>query len=268
MTTKSRKQIILAAYVGGVNEQTLWEHPEAGSQIDFETFRHVAQTAERGRFDYFFLAEGLALRERAGKVFEQDVAGRPDTLPVLAALAAVTEHIGLVGTINATFNEPYELARQLLSLDHLSGGRAGWNVVTSWDAFTGQNFRRGGFLTREERYSACGGVRPDRPRALGLVGRGRDRRRQGDGRVLDGCRCRRVLALGSAVRHRGPLHRAAEPAGQPRHRAGGHLVAGARLRGGELGSHLLAVLAAARGAGLLPRHQGACSRATDATPTT
>ena len=86
-------------------------------------------------------------------MFEHDIAGRPDTLPVLAALAAVTEHIGLVGTLNATFNEPYELARQLASLDHLSGGRAGWNVVTSWDAFTGQNFRRGGFLTREERYT-------------------------------------------------------------------------------------------------------------------
>jgi FMN-dependent oxidoreductase (nitrilotriacetate monooxygenase family) len=86
-------------------------------------------------------------------VFEHDVAGRPDTLPVLAALAAVTEHIGLVGTINSTFNEPYELARQLSSLDHLSGGRAGWNVVTSWDAFTGANFRRGGFLSREDRYS-------------------------------------------------------------------------------------------------------------------
>ena len=66
MTTNPRKQIILAAYVGGVNEHTLWEHPEAGSQIDFETFRHVAQTAERGRFDYFFLAEGLALRENLG----------------------------------------------------------------------------------------------------------------------------------------------------------------------------------------------------------
>lgn len=153
MTTTPRKQIILAAYVGGVNEHTHWEHPQAGSQIAFDTFRQVAQTAERGRFDYFFLAEGLALRERAGKVFDHDIAGRPDTLPVLAALAGVTEHIGLVGTLNATFNEPYELARQLLSLDHLSGGRAGWNVVTSWDAFTGQNFRRGGFLPREERYS-------------------------------------------------------------------------------------------------------------------
>ena len=153
MSTRPRKQIILAAYVGGVNEHTAWEHPDAGSQIAFDTFRQVAQTAERGRFDYFFLAEGLALRERAGRVFEHDIAGRPDTLPVLAALAAVTEHIGLVGTLNATFNEPYELARQLASLDHLSGGRAGWNVVTSWDAFTGQNFRRGGFLTREERYT-------------------------------------------------------------------------------------------------------------------
>jgi FMN-dependent oxidoreductase (nitrilotriacetate monooxygenase family) len=152
MSTTGRKQIILAAYVGGVNEHTLWEDPGAGSQIDFSTFRHVARTAERGRFDYFFLAEGLALRARGGEIFDHDIAGRPDTLPVLAALAAVTEHIGLVGTLNATFNEPYELARQLASLDHLSGGRAGWNVVTSFDAFTGANFRRGGFLAHAQRY--------------------------------------------------------------------------------------------------------------------
>ncbi|MFT4228798.1 MAG: NtaA/DmoA family FMN-dependent monooxygenase [Microbacterium sp.] len=152
MSDKPRKQIVLAAYVGGVNEHTLWELPDAGSQIEFSTFRHVAQTAERGRFDYFFLAEGLALRERAGEIFDHDIAGRPNTLSVLAALAAVTDHIGLVGTLNATFNEPYELARQLATLDHLSGGRAGWNVVTSFDAFTGANFRRGGFLPRDQRY--------------------------------------------------------------------------------------------------------------------
>ena len=72
--------------------------------------------------------------------------GRPDTFTVLAALAAVTDRLGLAGTINSTFNEPYEVARQFASLDHLSGGRAAWNVVTSWDAFTGENFRRGGFL--------------------------------------------------------------------------------------------------------------------------
>lgn len=152
MSTADRKQIILAAYVGGVNEHTLWEHPDAGSQIDVSTFEQVARTAERGLFDYFFLAEGLTLRERDGEVFDHDIAGRPDTLSVLAALAAVTEHIGLVGTLNATFHEPYELARQLATLDHLSGGRAGWNVVTSFDEFTGGNFRRGGFLPRSQRY--------------------------------------------------------------------------------------------------------------------
>ncbi len=78
--------------------------------------------------------------------------GRPDTFTVLAALAAVTDRLGLAGTINSTFNEPYEVARQFASLDHLSGGRAAWNVVTSWDAFTGENFRRGGFLPQDDRY--------------------------------------------------------------------------------------------------------------------
>jgi FMN-dependent oxidoreductase (nitrilotriacetate monooxygenase family) len=150
--SKPRKQIILGAYLGGVNHHTVWSDPAAGSQIAFSSFSHLARTAERGKFDLFFLAEGLILRERLGLIFDQDIIGRPDTLPVLAALAAVTEHLGLVGTLNATFNEPYELARQLSSLDHLSGGRAGWNVVTSFDAFTGQNFRRGGFLSRDDRY--------------------------------------------------------------------------------------------------------------------
>ncbi|MFF2083596.1 NtaA/DmoA family FMN-dependent monooxygenase [Nocardia sp. NPDC058176] len=147
-----RKQVILGAYLGGVNHHTAWWHPEAGSQIEFSSFEHTARTAERGKFDFFFLAEGLILRERAGQIFDQDIIGRPDNFGVLAAIAAVTEHLGLAGTINATFNEPYELARQFASLDHLSGGRAAWNVVTSFDAFTGQNFRRGGFLDPADRY--------------------------------------------------------------------------------------------------------------------
>jgi FMN-dependent oxidoreductase (nitrilotriacetate monooxygenase family) len=150
--TTGKRQIILGHYLGGVNHQTVWSDPAAGSQIDFASFEHAARTAERGKFDFFFLAEGLALRERHGQIFDQDVIGRPDSLTVLAGLAEVTEHLGLIATLNTTFNEPYELARQLATLDHLSGGRAGWNVVTSSDAFTGQNFRRGGFLKREDRY--------------------------------------------------------------------------------------------------------------------
>ncbi|MFE4502501.1 NtaA/DmoA family FMN-dependent monooxygenase [Rhodococcus sp. NPDC056743] len=152
MSSQQRKQVILGAYLGGVNHHTVWWDPQAGSQIEFDSFEHTARTAERGKFDFFFLAEGLALRERAGQVFDQDIIGRPDTFTVLASLAAVTEHLGLAGTINATFNEPYELARQFATLDQLSGGRAAWNVVTSFDAFTGQNFRRGGYLDRSQRY--------------------------------------------------------------------------------------------------------------------
>ncbi|MFI6347411.1 NtaA/DmoA family FMN-dependent monooxygenase [Streptomyces sp. NPDC050560] len=148
----TRKQIHLAAHFPGVNNTTVWSDPAAGSQIAFSSFAHMARTAERAKFDFLFLAEGLRLREQNGQIYDLDVVGRPDTFTVLAALAAVTERLGLAGTINSTFNEPYEVARQFASLDHLSGGRAAWNVVTSWDEFTGQNFRRGGYLPQQDRY--------------------------------------------------------------------------------------------------------------------
>ena len=98
----------------------------------------------------------------------------PDTFTVLAALAAVTDKLGLTGTINSTFNEPYEVARQFATLDHLSGGRAAWNVVTSWDAFTGENFRRGGFLAAGPALRAGRGASWAPPAALRLLVRRRD----------------------------------------------------------------------------------------------
>ncbi|WP_431773542.1 NtaA/DmoA family FMN-dependent monooxygenase [Streptomyces cucumeris] len=168
-TSGPGRQIHLAAHFPGVNNTTVWAGPPAspattpgrcasrdlslGSQIDFSSFVHLARTAERGLFDFFFLAEGLRLREHNGRIHDLDVVGRPESLTVLSALAAVTERLGLAATVNATFNEPYELARRLASLDHLSGGRAAWNVVTSSDAFTGENFRRGGYLDRADRYT-------------------------------------------------------------------------------------------------------------------
>ncbi|MCG5218635.1 NtaA/DmoA family FMN-dependent monooxygenase [Streptosporangium sp. KLBMP 9127] len=147
------RRIHLAAHFPGVNNTTVWTDPRSGSQIDFASFQHLARTAERGKFDFFFLAEGLRLRELKGRIHDLDVVGRPEALTVLAALAAVTERLGLAGTVNATFNEPYELARRLATVDHLSDGRAAWNVVTTSDAFTGENFRRGGYLDRADRYT-------------------------------------------------------------------------------------------------------------------
>ncbi len=87
-----------------------------------------------------------------GRIHDLDIAGRPDAITQLAALAAVTDRIGLVSTSNVTFNEPADLARRLAGLDLLSGGRADWNVVTTDNAWTGENFRRGGYLDHADRY--------------------------------------------------------------------------------------------------------------------
>jgi FMN-dependent oxidoreductase (nitrilotriacetate monooxygenase family) len=154
--TSRPKQVHLAVHFPGVNATTVWSDPTSGSQIAFSSFVHLAKTAERGLFDFFFLAEGLRLREHRGRIFDLDVVGRPDSLTVLAALARVTTKVGLAATLNTTFNEPYELARQFATLDHLSHGRAAWNAVTSPDSFTGENFRRGGFLDHGERYERAG----------------------------------------------------------------------------------------------------------------
>ncbi|QHT56243.1 NtaA/DmoA family FMN-dependent monooxygenase [Cellulomonas sp. H30R-01] len=145
-------QVHLGVFFQGVNHTTVWSDPDSGSQTDFETFRRVVQTAERGLFDAFFLGEGLRLREQNGRLHDLDVVGRPDAITQLAALAAVTERIGLVATQNVTYNDPADLARRLASLDVLSGGRAAWNVVTTDNAWTGENFRRGGWLDHTQRY--------------------------------------------------------------------------------------------------------------------
>lgn len=145
-------QLHFGVFFQGVNHWTIWSDPASGSQIDPASFRRVAQTAERGLFDAFFLGDGLRLREVDGRIHDLDVAGRPDSITQLAALAAVTDRIGLVSTSNTTFNEPGDLARRLAGLDLLSQGRAGWNVVTTDNAWTGANFRRGGFLDHADRY--------------------------------------------------------------------------------------------------------------------
>lgn len=150
--TRPDAQVHLGVFFQGVNHTTVWSDPESGSQTDFASFERVARTAERGLFDAFFLGEGLRLRESRGRLHDLDVVGRPDAITQLAALAAVTERIGLVATQNTTYNDPVDLARRLASLDVLSGGRAAWNVVTTDNAWTGENFRRGGYLDHARRY--------------------------------------------------------------------------------------------------------------------
>ncbi|MCX5208619.1 LLM class flavin-dependent oxidoreductase [Kitasatospora sp. NBC_00240] len=148
----ARRQVLLAATFPH-SVWVIWDDPRSGSQIDFASFRHAVRTAERGRFDFFLIAETLRLREHAGRLDDLEVAGRPHSPTVMSALAAVTRHIGLVPTMSSTYNEPYELARQIATLDHLSAGRAGWNIVTTADPEAGANFRRGAHLAHADRYA-------------------------------------------------------------------------------------------------------------------
>lgn len=145
--------IQFGVFFQGVNFSTIWSQPDSGSQTDFESFRRLIQTAERGKFAAFFLGDGLRLREHLGQLHHLDVVGRPDALTQLAALAAITTNIGLVATANTTFNDPIDLAHRFQSLDLLSGGRAAWNIVTTDNAWTGANFRRGGYLDHRDRYT-------------------------------------------------------------------------------------------------------------------
>ena len=142
----------LGVFFTGVGPNLLWTEPDFADHTHIDTFVHVVRTLERGLFDAFFLGEGLRVRENRGTVYDLDVAGRPDAITQLAALAAETTHIGLVATQNTTYNYPADLARRLAGLDAVSGGRAGWNIVTTDNAWTGENFRHGGWLPHERRY--------------------------------------------------------------------------------------------------------------------
>ena len=127
-----KKHLHLGVFLQGVGHTIAWRHPDHAKFTEFETYVRFAQTAERGKFDFIFFGEGLVVREHQGCFFGPIVNGRPDTIALLPALAAVTEKIGLAATISSTYNAPYELARQLASIDHVSDGRAAWNVVTTF----------------------------------------------------------------------------------------------------------------------------------------
>ncbi|MCK8485582.1 LLM class flavin-dependent oxidoreductase [Paenibacillus sp. MBLB2552] len=124
------KQLKLGALLHGVGGGTsLWRHPDVQSDasINIDGYIHWVQKAEAGKFDLVFIADGLYITEKSIPHF----LNRFEPLTLLSALAAVSKHVGLVGTLSTSYSEPFTVARQFASLDMISGGRAGWNVVTS-----------------------------------------------------------------------------------------------------------------------------------------
>lgn len=157
MSKKNRQVVLNAFFMRFGHHPAAWRHPSAtaNGRPDFEYWKRMAQLSEEGKLDAFFIADfigrpgtptDIEQSSRAGVAFQFE----PFTL--LAALASVTKHIGLIATVNTNFSEPYNVARQFASLDHLSGGRAGWNVVSSLSPYTAENFGIKNPLDHDERY--------------------------------------------------------------------------------------------------------------------
>lgn len=127
-----------------------WRHPEVktDASTDFAFYKYQAQLAEAGKIDFLFVSDSISISEKSSP---HDL-NRFEPITLLSALAAVTDHIGLVGTLTVSYSEPFNVARQFASLDQISGGRAGWNVVTSWLDGTAENFGKLALPPHDVRY--------------------------------------------------------------------------------------------------------------------
>ncbi|MFC7529812.1 LLM class flavin-dependent oxidoreductase [Actinoplanes sp. GCM10030250] len=132
------------------HHEAAWRLPESNprADLDVEHFKRLAQIAERGRLDSVFLADGPVLWDQVGR----RPSGVLEPTVLLTALAGATSHIGLIATASTTYNEPYNLARRFASLDIVSGGRAGWNIVTTAGLDAARNFNLDHLPAHKERY--------------------------------------------------------------------------------------------------------------------
>lgn len=149
--SQTQTRIRLGAIIQGPSgNMSAWRHPDAISDasINVAYVTALAQQAERAKFDFLFVADGLYINAKSIPHF----LNRFEPVTLLSALALVTQKIGLVATLSTSYSEPFTVARQFASLDQLSGGRAGWNVVTSPLEGSAKNFSRDQHPEHSERY--------------------------------------------------------------------------------------------------------------------
>ena len=153
----SPRQLHLGAFMRPVSIHTgAWRYPGAFPDANFNLrhLKRMVQTLERGKFDAFFMADHLAVLNMAIDALKRShtvTSFEPFTL--LSALAVVTDRIGLIATASTTFDAPYHIARRFASLDHISGGRAGWNIVTTSNPDAALNFGLEDHMEHGERYA-------------------------------------------------------------------------------------------------------------------
>src|SRR3954468_11548447 len=151
-----KRQLRLGAFMRPVTIHTAaWRYPGAypDANFNFGHLKRFAQTLERGKFDAFFMADHQALLNMPMQALKRSgTVTSFEPLTLLPALAVVTERLGLIATPSPTYNEPYPVARRFASLDHLSGGRAGWTLVTSGNPHEAMNFGREEHVEHDARY--------------------------------------------------------------------------------------------------------------------
>jgi len=211
--TKARK-IKLGFILHGVGRTwNDWRHPERNvdASTDFAHYREQAQLAERGKFDFLFVADSLSINEKSSPHY----LNRFEPITILSALAGATSHIGLVATLTVSYSEPFNVARQFASLDHISGGRAGWNVVTSWLGDTAANFSKTEHPAHDVRYRIAAEYLDV---VQGLWDSWEDDAHVGDkesGVFVDPDKLHRLDHKGEYFQVRGPLNIKRGPQGQP-----------------------------------------------------
>ncbi|MEE4226628.1 LLM class flavin-dependent oxidoreductase [Pseudomonas viridiflava] len=216
MSTTARQMKLGAFLMATGHHVAAWRHPDvpADAGLDFKHYRHLAQVAEAAKFDALFVADSVAAAtgDIASRMARSD---HFEPLTLLSALSAVTDHIGLIATATTTYNEPYHVARKFASLDHLSGGRAGWNLVTSDAAAEAQNFGRSEHVGHAERYSRA---REFHEVVTGLWNSWADdafTRDKASGQYYDPAKVQELNHQGEHFSVKGPLNVARSPQGQP-----------------------------------------------------
>jgi FMN-dependent oxidoreductase (nitrilotriacetate monooxygenase family) len=190
-----------------------WRHPDRDveASTSLAVYQQQAALAERGKFDFLFVADSLSITEKSSPHY----LNRFEPLTILSALAATTSRIGLVATVTVSYSEPFNVARQFASLDHLSGGRAGWNVVTSWLADTAANFSKAEHPAHDVRYRIAAEYLDV---VQGLWDSWEDDAHVGDkqsGRFVDPDKLHRLDHQGPYFQVRGPLNIKRSRQGQP-----------------------------------------------------
>lgn len=217
--TRSPRQIKLGAFLMQTGHHiAAWRHPDAQADapVNFRHYAELARRAEAAKFDAIFLADSVGVRNTdLASLSRTARSDHFEPLTLLSALAAVTEKIGLIATVSTTYNEPYHVARKFASLDHISGGRSGWNLVTSSGQGEAQNFNLDEHVEHARRYARAAEFHDV---VLGLWDSWEDDaflRDKHSGQYFDPAKLHPLHHRGEHFSVRGPLNVARSPQGRP-----------------------------------------------------